>query len=87
VKRLRNYIQGVSGGNVNILGGHSIGHSEHTHGVSGGNVNILGGDSIGHSKQNVYMYMCAILNGYQCRGISLYSSLDLAPNIVLPSRM
>jgi hypothetical protein len=33
------------------------------------------------------MYMCPIPNGFQDRAISLYSSLDLAPNIVLPSRM
>jgi hypothetical protein len=33
------------------------------------------------------MYMCRILNGFRDRAISLYSSLDLASNIVLPSRM
>jgi hypothetical protein len=31
--------------------------------------------------------MCPIPNGFRDRAISLYSSLDLAPNIVLPSRM
>jgi hypothetical protein len=31
--------------------------------------------------------MCPIPNGFRDRTISLYSSLDLAPNIVLPSRM
>jgi hypothetical protein len=29
--------------------------------------------------------MCPIPNGFQDRVISLYSNLDLAPNIVLPS--
>jgi hypothetical protein len=42
--------------------------------VAGGKVNILGGHSIGHSKQNVYMYMCAIPNGFRDRAIALYSS-------------
>jgi hypothetical protein len=36
--------------------------------------------SIGHSEQ----YMS---NGFRDRAILLYSSLDLAPNIILPSRM
>jgi hypothetical protein len=56
-------------------------------GVPGGNVNILGGHIIDHSKKNVYVrgYMCPILNGFRDRAILLYSSLDLAPNIVLPS--
>jgi hypothetical protein len=31
------------------------------------------------------MYICPIPNGFQHTAISLYSSLDLAPNIVLPS--
>jgi hypothetical protein len=33
------------------------------------------------------MYMCPIPNGFRDKAISLYSSLDLAPNIVLPSHM
>jgi hypothetical protein len=37
-------------------------------------------------SKKVYMYMCSILNGFRHRAISLYSSLDLVPNIVLPSR-
>jgi hypothetical protein len=32
------------------------------------------------------MYMCPIPNGVRDRDISLYSSLDLAPDIVLLSR-
>jgi hypothetical protein len=32
-----------------------------------------------------YMYMCPIPNGFQDRAISLYKSLDLAPNNVLPT--
>jgi hypothetical protein len=35
----------------------------------------------------MYMYMCPIPNGFRDRAISLYCSLDLAPNTVLPSRM
>jgi hypothetical protein len=30
------------------------------------------------------MYMCPIPNGFRDKAILLYSSLDLAPNIVLP---
>jgi hypothetical protein len=51
---------------------------------------ILGGKSIGHSKQKkLYTYMCPILNGFRNTAISVCStcSLDLAPNIVLPSGM
>jgi hypothetical protein len=33
------------------------------------------------------MNMCSFPNTFRDRAISLYSSLDLAPNIVLPSRM
>jgi hypothetical protein len=33
------------------------------------------------------MYMCPIWNGFPDRATSLYSSLDLAPNIILPSLM
>jgi hypothetical protein len=49
----------------------------------------VGGHSIGHSKQKMYsyMYMCPIPNGFRDRAISLNSSSDLAPNIVLPSRL
>jgi hypothetical protein len=47
----------------------------HIQDVPGGTVNILGGHSIGHSKQESYMYMCPILNGFRDRAISLYSSL------------
>jgi hypothetical protein len=43
-------------------------------GVPGVKLNILGGHSIGHSKQNVYMYMCPIPNGFRDRAISLCSS-------------
>jgi hypothetical protein len=38
-------------------------------------------------SKKVHMYVCPIPNGLRDRAISLYSSLDLAPNIVLPSRM
>jgi hypothetical protein len=38
-------------------------------------------------SKKVYMYMCPIANGFRDRAISLYSSLDLASNIVLPSSM
>jgi len=37
--------------------------------VPGGNVSILGGHNVGHSKQNVYMYMCPIANGFRHRPI------------------
>jgi hypothetical protein len=37
-------------------------------------------------SKKVCMYMCPIMNGFWDRAISLYSSLDLAPNIVLPFR-
>jgi hypothetical protein len=33
------------------------------------------------------MYVCPIPNFFRDRAISLYSSLDMTPNIVLPSRM
>jgi hypothetical protein len=33
------------------------------------------------------MYMCPISNVFRHRAISLYSSSDLAPNIVLPSHL
>jgi hypothetical protein len=55
--------------------------------VPGGKVNIPGGHSIGYSKQEVYMCMCPIPDGFRDTAISLYSSLDLAPKIVLPSCM
>lgn len=46
---------------------------------------MLGGHSIGHSTQkNVHVYVF-YSNGFQDRAISLYSSLYLASNIVLPS--
>jgi hypothetical protein len=38
-------------------------------------------------SKKVYMYMCPIPNTFRDRAISLHSSLDLVPNIVLPSRM
>jgi hypothetical protein len=38
-------------------------------------------------SKKVYTYMCAIPNGFRYRAISFYSSLDLAPNIFLPSRV
>jgi hypothetical protein len=38
-------------------------------------------------SKKLYIYMYPIPNGFRNRGISLYSSLNLAPNIVLPSRM
>jgi hypothetical protein len=41
--------------------------------VLGGKINILGGHSTGHSKQNVYMYMCPIPDGFWDRAISLDS--------------
>lgn len=37
--------------------------------------------------QKVYMYVCLILDGFQHRAILLYSSLNLVPNIILPSCM
>jgi hypothetical protein len=43
--------------------------------VPGGKVSILGGHSIGHFKQNVYVYVCPIPNGFRDRAISLYSTL------------
>jgi hypothetical protein len=43
-------------------------------GVPRGKVNIMEGHSIGHSKQKMYTYKCPILNGFQYRDISLYSS-------------
>jgi hypothetical protein len=46
---------------------------------------MLGGHSVGHSEQKLYICMCLIPNGFRNRAISLHSSLDLAPNIVLPS--
>jgi hypothetical protein len=56
--------------------------------VPGGNFNILGGHSVGHSKQKeVNMYICPIPNCFRDRAISQYSSLGLAPNIVLLFRM
>jgi hypothetical protein len=55
-------------------------------GVPGGKVNNLGGHSVGHSKQNLYMNMCLIPNGFRDRGSLLYSGLAWAPSIVLPSR-
>jgi hypothetical protein len=52
--------------------------------VPGGKVNILGG----HSKQKKKsMYVCPIPSGFRERAISVYSSLDLVPNIFLLSRM
>jgi hypothetical protein len=42
--------------------------------------------SVSLSKK-LCMYMCLIPNGFRDRDISLYSSMDLAPNIALPSRM
>ena len=36
-------------------------------------------------SEKVYMYVCPILNGFRDRAISLYRSLNLAPNIVLHS--
>jgi hypothetical protein len=36
-------------------------------------------------SKKVYIYICPIPNGLQDRTISLYSILDLAPNIGLPS--
>jgi hypothetical protein len=55
--------------------------------VPGGNVNILGSHTVGHSKQKkMYIYMCPLPNGFRDRAVSLYRSLDLAPNIVLHSR-
>jgi hypothetical protein len=38
-------------------------------------------------KRNVHVYMRPILNGFRDRTFVLYSTLDLAPNIVLPSCM
>jgi len=44
-------------------------------------------DSIGHSRQKkVYTYMCPITNCFRDRAVSLYRSLNLAPNILLHFR-
>jgi hypothetical protein len=37
--------------------------------VPGGKFNILGGHSICHSKQNIYINMCPIPNGFRDRAI------------------
>jgi hypothetical protein len=37
-------------------------------------------------SKKLYMYMCPVPNGFRDRAISLYSSLDLAANIVLHFR-
>jgi hypothetical protein len=37
-------------------------------------------------KKDIYMYMCLIPNGFRDTAISLRSSLNLAPNIMLLSR-
>ena len=57
-------------------------------GVAGGKFNILRSHSIGYSKQKcIYVqYICPIPSDFRDRAISQYRSLDLAPNIVLPSR-
>jgi hypothetical protein len=53
--------------------------------VPAGETNILGRHSIGHSKQkHVYIH---VSYSERCPSISLHSSLNLTPNIVLPSRM
>jgi hypothetical protein len=38
-------------------------------------------------SKKLYMYMRPIPNSFRDRAISLYNSLDLAPNTVLPSHM
>jgi hypothetical protein len=53
--------------------------------VPGGKVNILGSHGICHSKQKLCTNTCPIAKGLRDRAISLYSSLDLAPNTVCPS--
>jgi hypothetical protein len=65
----------------------SIRDLDYNQGVQGGMINILGGHSIGRSKQKSELYMYSIPNGFRDRVISLCRSLDLAPNIVLPSRL
>ena len=72
---------------------HTLTHSHtrtHIQGVPGGNANILGVYSTGQSKQKCihvfYVSMYPIPNGFRDGGISLYGSLDLAPNIVLHFR-
>jgi hypothetical protein len=42
--------------------------------VPRGKFSIPGGHNIGHCEQKIYMYMCAIPNGFRDRTISLYSS-------------
>jgi hypothetical protein len=39
-----------------------------------GKVSILGGHSYGHSKQNLYMYICPLPNGFRERAVSLYNT-------------
>jgi hypothetical protein len=55
-------------------------------GVPGAKVNILGGHGIGHSKQKK-IYVHVTYPKRFLRSVSMYSSLDLAPKIVLPSHM
>jgi hypothetical protein len=56
--------------------------------VPGGNIKILGGHSIGHSKQKKKKNcICTCVLFRNVSEISLYSSLDLAHSIILPSRM
>jgi hypothetical protein len=50
------------------------------------NVNIQRGYSIGHPKQKKKKHTCPIPDGFRGTAISLYKSLDLAPNIVLHCR-
>jgi hypothetical protein len=42
--------------------------------VPGGKIIIMGGHIMDHYKQEVYMYMCPIPNGFRDRAISMYSS-------------
>jgi hypothetical protein len=52
--------------------GYSV--ERYIHGVLGGKVNTHGGHSISPSKQNVYIYMCPIPNGFQDRATLLCST-------------
>jgi hypothetical protein len=52
----------------------------HIYNVPGGKFSILGGHSIGHSKQNVYMYICPIPNGFRDRTFSLYTHIHTHAN-------
>jgi hypothetical protein len=83
-------IQGVPGGNVNIMGDHSIGHSKQnnykiaTYSVTYGKLlhflllkvsfHLHSPITI-FSTSKVYVYICPIPNGFRDTAISLHSAL------------